>query len=125
MKRLIGSIVAGVGAFAMTGSDLHAGVTIEIRDSGPDVVVEASGTLDLSALTDSLGNFLPSDTGMIDYGSALRSSHALVLGSAPAAYALRSGPTFSGPAYPFFGAEQAAQTQIFFSAASGDLLALG
>jgi hypothetical protein len=125
MKRLIGPVLAGVGVLAMTSSVLHAGVTIEIRDTGPDVAVSASGTLNLTDLTDSIGSFLPSSTGLIDYGGALGSSQGLVLGAMPSTYVLRSGVTFTGPQYPFFGAERDSQRQIFFSSAVGDLLSLG
>lgn len=125
MKRLIGSILAGAGVLAMTSSALYAGVTIEIRDTGPDVAVSASGTLNLTDLTDSIGNFLPSATGLVDYGGELGSSQGLVLGGMPSVYTLRSGPTFAGPEYPFFGAERDSQRQILFSTAAGPLLSLG
>jgi hypothetical protein len=96
-----------------------------MTDIGTDVVVTASGTLNLSALTDSLGNFLPSGPGILDFGGDLGSSQGLVLGNPVGLYTLLWGPTFDGPAYPFFGAERSAQTQLSFSTAAGDIVSLG
>lgn len=125
MKPVIRTTLAGIGLFAATSGAGHAGVTIHITDAGPDVVVTASGTLNLSDLTASIGSFLATGPGMVDYGGALGSSQGLLMGDPTSAYTLRSGPTFSGPAYPFFGAERSAQTQLAFSTATGDLLSLG
>ncbi|MGH8639792.1 MAG: hypothetical protein ACREUZ_21910, partial [Burkholderiales bacterium] len=65
MKPVIRTTLASVGLFALTSATGYAGVTIDITDNGTDVVVTASGTLNLSALTDSIGNFLPSAPGII------------------------------------------------------------
>jgi hypothetical protein len=116
--------LAGVGLLALSAA-AQAGVTIDIVDNGPDIVVTASGTLNLTALTDSLGNFVASAPGLADFGGDLGTSQGLVLGSPLSAYTLRSGPDFTGPAYPFFGAERPAQTQLAFSNAAGDLISLG
>lgn len=125
MKPVIRTTLASVGLFAMTSGAGYAGVTIDMTDNGSDVVVTASGTLNLSDLTDSIGSFLPSGPGMIDFGGDLGTSQALVLGNPIGAFTLLSGPTFSSLPYPFFGAERSGQTQLFFSTAAGDILSLG
>jgi hypothetical protein len=126
MKSVTRMAMATVGLFAMTSGAGHAGVTIDITDNGPDILVTASGTLNLSALTDSIAFLAASGPGMSDFGSATGSSQALVLGAQSVlSFTLRSGPTFDGPDYPFFGAERSAQTQLFFSSAGGDLISLG
>src|SRR5690606_2724130 len=80
----------------------------------------------LSALTDSIAFLSAFRPGMNDFGGALGSSQALALGEQTVlAYALRSGPTFDGPSYPFFGAEDPGQFQLHFSSGSGDLISLG
>lgn len=126
MKPAIRTTLASAGLLAVASGAGHAGVTIDIVDVGADVVVTASGSLNLAALTVGLGNFISNGgTGMIDFGSGLRTSQGLVLGTSDIPYTLLTGPTFTGPPYPFFGAERASQEQVFFSSASGDLLSLG
>ena len=125
MKSVLATTLASVGFIAMTSGAAQAGVTISLTDTGSDVVATASGSLNLAGLTDELGNFLGSGPGMLDFGGDLGSSQGLLLGNPVSGYTLRSGPTFSSTPYPFFGAEEAAQTQVFFDTASGDLLSLG
>jgi hypothetical protein len=126
MKSAIRMVMASVGLFATTSGASHAGVTIDITHNGADTIVTASGTLNRSALTDSIAFLSAFRPGMNDFGGALGSSQALVLGEQTVlAYALRSGPTFEGPSYPFFGAEDPGQSQLHFSSGSGDLISLG
>src|SRR5690606_16357841 len=80
MKSVIGMTMATVGLFAMTSGAGHAGVTIEIKDNGSDISVTASGTLNMTALTESIASLGASGPGISDFGSDIRSSQALVLG---------------------------------------------
>jgi hypothetical protein len=126
MKSMIRMTLASAGLFVMTSSAGNAGVTIDITDTGADTAVTASGTLNLSALTDAIAFLSASRPGLSDFGGALGSSQALVLGEQTVlAFTLRSGPTFVGPSYPFFGAEDPGQIQLNFSSGSGDLISLG
>lgn len=125
MKGVIGRTLASIGLAALAGGAAHAGVTIKLTDTGTDVVVTAAGTLNMTDLTESIASLLASGPGLSDFGGALGSSQALVLGSPTPGFLLRSGPTFLGSDYPFFGAEQPGQTQLPFSSASGDLISLG
>ena len=124
MKSVIGMTLAGIG-FTLAGGAAHAGVTIDITDTGAAVVVNASGTLNLTDLTETIGSFLASAPGMVDFGGDLGTSQGLLLGNPVGSYLLRSGPTFVGDPYPFFGAERDTQTQVGFSVATGNLLSLG
>ena len=124
MKSTLGMALAGIG-FTLASGAAQAGVTIDITDTGGAVVVTAAGSLNITDLTESIGNFLASAPGMVDFGGDLGTSQGLLLGNPVGSYSLRSGPTFTGPTYPFFGAERAAQTQIQLSGATGNLLSLG
>ncbi|MCA9269077.1 MAG: hypothetical protein KDA41_11430, partial [Planctomycetales bacterium] len=97
---------------------LHAGLIIDIQESGADVVVTTSGTLNTTGLTSSLGLFLPSGNGgLADFGAAPNSSRGLV--TRGALVTLLGDPSFSGPAYPFL------ETNKLFNSSSGDATGLG
>jgi hypothetical protein len=123
MKSAIGMTLASIGFLASGAA--QAGVTVDIVGTGTGVTANAAGTLNLTDLTETIGSFLASAPGMVDFGGDLLTSQGLLMGNPVGAYLLRSGPTFAGPAYPFFGAERDAQIQLPFSVAAGNLVSLG
>ena len=127
MQINIRALLLCLGLIATTASPVRAGLIINLSDIGTDISVTSEGSLNTTALTEIVGLFNFSGfEGIIDFGYALGSSQSFLTISEPGQiHFLISGPTFSGPDYPFFGAESPLQTQILLSDASGSSVGLG